>query len=119
LISPTPTSATSASTIGIFEMFRPSAIWSGMLAPAISSTTATNKPVFRYRNSPMITAMPRNASSVARLTPRVPSTYSCGRLASTAVMTISPIRTSSRMRMRARKSSPSFFSAISPLTPLV
>ena len=57
----------------------------------------------------MMTAMPSTASRWLRLTPSVSSTYSCGRLASTAVMVISPIRISSRMRIRVRKSSFSFF----------
>src|SRR5688572_11279891 len=101
--------------IGILEMFRPSAIWSGMLAPAMRSTTAMKRPVLRYRKSPMITAMPRKATSVARLTPSVSSTYSSGRLAITAVIRMRPMSTISRMRMRVRKSSPSFlFSAIYP-----
>ena len=93
-------------------MLRPSAICSGMLAPAMSSTTATKRPNLRYRNRPMITAMASTASSVLWLTPSVSSTYSCGRLASTAVIVMRPIRISSRMRSFVRKSSFSFSSAI-------
>src|SRR5207302_223270 len=56
LTRPIPTSATSARMIGILERWNPSAICSGMLAPATSSTTATKRKNFRYRNSPRITA---------------------------------------------------------------
>src|SRR2546423_62396 len=111
LTSATPTMATSARMIGSFETPRPSAICSGMLAPAMSRTTATKKKNLRYRNRPMITATASTATSVCRFTPSVSSTYSCGRLASTAVMVMRPISTSSRMRMRVRKSSFSFFAA--------
>src|SRR5438270_256374 len=111
LTRPIPTSATSARMIGILERWNPSAICSGMLAPATSSTTATKRKNFRYRNSPRITAQASTAISVACETPRVSSTYSWGRLARTAVTVISPISTSSRIRIRARKSSRSAFSA--------
>src|SRR5882762_9698606 len=110
LTRPIPTSATSARMIGIFERWNPSAICSGMLAPATSSTTATKRKNFRYRNSPRITAQPSTAISVACETPSPSSTYSWGRLASTAVTVISPISTSSRIRIRVRKSSRSAFS---------
>src|SRR5437762_1140245 len=56
LMRPIPTSATSARMIGILDTLNPSAICSGRLAPATSSTTATNRKNFRYRNSPRITA---------------------------------------------------------------
>src|SRR2546422_4788439 len=111
LMRPIPTSATSARMIGILDTLNPSAICSGRLAPATSSTTATNRKNFRYRNSPRITAQASTAISVACDTPRVSSTYSWGRLASTAVTVISPISTSSRIRIRVRKSSRSAFSA--------
>src|SRR6267378_6004729 len=57
--------------------------------------------------------MPSTAISVLCETPSVSSTYSCGRLASTAVMVMRPIRISSRMRSFVRKSSFSFPAAIS------
>src|SRR6267143_2749823 len=79
-------------------------------SPVMSSTTATNRKIFRYRTSPSITAQASTAISVACETPRVSSTYSWGRLASTAVTVISPISTSSRIRIRVRKSSRSAFS---------
>src|SRR6185503_2017889 len=59
-------------------------------------------------------AMPRIAISALWLTPSVFSTYSRGRLAVTAVIVMSPIRISSRMRSLVRKSSFSFPSAILP-----
>jgi hypothetical protein len=94
-----------AITIGTFEMLRPSAICSGMLAPAMSSTTATKKKNFRYRKRPTMTAMASTASSISGLTPRCERTYSSGRLASSAVRAMRPISTSSRTRSRVRKSS--------------
>src|SRR5436853_401357 len=60
----------------------------------------------------MITAIASTARSSVWLTPSVSSTYSCGRLASTAVMVMRPIRISSRMRSLVRKSSFSFSAAI-------
>src|SRR6267142_34978 len=55
------------------------------------------------------------SSSVLWLTPSVSSTYSCGRLAVTAVIVMRPSRMSSRTRSFVRKSSFSFPSAISYL----
>ena len=40
---------------GTFETLKRSAICSGMLAPAISSTTARKKKKRKYRNRPKIT----------------------------------------------------------------
>src|SRR5437762_2850783 len=114
LMRPIPTSATSARMIGVLERWNPSAICAGRLAPATRSTTATKRKNFRYRNSPRITRQASTAISVACETPRVSSTYSWGRLASTAVTLISPISTSSRIRIRVRKSSCSALSAMLP-----
>src|SRR5207247_281859 len=89
-MSPMPTSATKASTIGILEMLRPSAICSGMLAPAMSSTTATKKKNLRYRNRPMMTAIASTASSVVELMQRLSSRYSRGTRAPRAVAALPP-----------------------------
>src|SRR5258705_5656367 len=113
----TPTITISARMIGIFEIVKPvaslmpSAICSGMLAPAISTTTARKKKNFMYRNRPKITSVASTASRVLWLTPSV-SVYSCGSFASPAATVTRPVRIRSRMRSLVRKSSPSFFSAI-------